>query len=143
LIATKCRWAARPWPKNENLPLLLNAFIPSEATSAVRRPLLWITSELPTIRPEPRGGTSAGLGFSRPCGLFSSGLRRLSCRLSKANEASPGRSPAAQGPPWSLSPRGATYPIPQTIVHHGATEAPRKAGGFFPQQAAGADGLHS
>jgi hypothetical protein len=48
-----------------------------------------------------------GMGVSRPTGLFSSGLRRPSCRVSKGNEASRGRSPAGQSPPWSLSPKGA------------------------------------
>ncbi len=45
-----------------------------------------------------------GMGVSRPSGLFSSGLRRLSCRVSIGNEASRGRSPAGQSPSRFLSP---------------------------------------
>ena len=39
-----------------------------------------------------------------------------------------------------LSPERATYPIPQTNLHHGGTEAQRKTGGCSAPQAARTDG---
>ena len=51
-----------------------------------------------------------------------------------------GRWPGSAKPPSTPSPEGATYPIPQTNLHHGGTEAQRKTGGCSAPQAARADG---
>jgi len=66
--------------------------------------------------------------------------------LSVANFRVAADAPGTEAQAWvsgtliTPSPEGAIYPIPQTNLHDGGTEAQRKTGGFFAPQATRADG---